>query len=72
MAATKKTLFTIDMTPTWAELLPILLAVYENGAAESRRGCFEELERMARIARRWLPPVRIVHPYPEQRLCPLT
>jgi len=50
MAATKKTLFTIDMTPTWAELLPILLAVYENGAAESRRGCFEELERMARIA----------------------
>jgi len=29
-------------------------------------------ERMARIARRWLPPVRIVHPYPEQRLCLLT
>jgi group II intron reverse transcriptase/maturase len=25
-------------------------------------------ERMARLARRWLPPVRIVHPYPEQRL----
>ena len=25
-------------------------------------------ERMARIARRWLPPVRIVHPYPNQRL----
>ena len=29
-------------------------------------------ERMVRIARHWLPPVRIVHPYPEQRLCPLT
>jgi RNA-directed DNA polymerase len=29
-------------------------------------------ERMARIARRWLPPVRIVHPYPDQRLCLLT
>jgi len=26
-------------------------------------------ERMRRIARRWLPPVRIVHPYPYQRLC---
>jgi hypothetical protein len=26
-------------------------------------------ERMRRIARRWLPPVRIVHPYPERRLC---
>jgi RNA-directed DNA polymerase len=26
-------------------------------------------ERMRRIARRWLPPVRITHPYPEQRLC---
>ena len=24
-------------------------------------------ERMARIARNWLPPVRVVHPYPEQR-----
>jgi RNA-directed DNA polymerase len=29
-------------------------------------------ERMRRLARRWLPPVRIVHPYPEQRLCPRT
>ena len=29
-------------------------------------------ERMRRIARRWLPPVRIVHPYPDQRLCLLT
>jgi RNA-directed DNA polymerase len=26
-------------------------------------------ERMRRIARRWLPPARIVHPYPTQRLC---
>jgi RNA-directed DNA polymerase len=29
-------------------------------------------ERMARLAQRWLPPVRVVHPYPEQRLCFLT
>jgi len=26
-------------------------------------------ERMRRLARRWLPAVRIVHPYPNQRLC---
>ena len=26
-------------------------------------------KRMHRIARCWLPPVRIVHPYPDQRLC---
>lgn len=29
-------------------------------------------ERMARIVRHWLPPVRIVHPYPEQRFGLLT
>jgi RNA-directed DNA polymerase len=26
-------------------------------------------ERMRRIARRWLPPARITHPFPDQRLC---
>ncbi len=26
-------------------------------------------ERMRRLVRRWLPPVRIAHPYPDQRLC---
>jgi hypothetical protein len=26
-------------------------------------------ERMRRLERRWLPLVRIVHPYPAQRLC---
>ncbi len=26
-------------------------------------------ERMTRLINRWLPPARIVHPYPEQRLC---
>jgi group II intron reverse transcriptase/maturase len=29
-------------------------------------------ERMRRLERRWLPPVRIVHPYPIHRLCPPT
>ena len=26
-------------------------------------------ERMRRLVRRWLPPSRIMHPYPEERLC---
>jgi RNA-directed DNA polymerase len=25
-------------------------------------------ERMRRLARRWLPPARILHPWPQQRL----
>jgi RNA-directed DNA polymerase len=29
-------------------------------------------ERMLRLARAWIPRVRIVHPYPSQRLCPRT
>ena len=28
--------------------------------------------RMDRLAKRWLPPPRIVHPYPNQRLCVTT
>ena len=29
-------------------------------------------QRMARIAERWLPPVRILHPWPEQRFAAIT
>jgi len=36
----------IEATPTWAEILPLLLAGAENGSAEARA----ELLRMARIA----------------------
>jgi hypothetical protein len=28
--------------------------------------------RMYRLAKAWLPPVRILHPWPEQRLCVTT
>lgn len=41
---------TIDMTPTWAEILPALLAAYTDGTAEGRRIAAEELQRMATIA----------------------
>lgn len=47
----KRTVGTIDMTPTWEGLLPTLLHVYAN--AESAKGqiaALEELTRMARIA----------------------
>ena len=29
-------------------------------------------ERMNRLADRWFPPIRILHPYPEQRLRVMT
>lgn len=29
-------------------------------------------KRMCRLVTRWIPPVRIVHPYPNQRLCVIT
>ena len=41
---------TIDATPTWAAILPALLAVLENGTAEGRAMAREELARMARAA----------------------
>ena len=41
---------TIDCTPTWAGILPALLALIENGSAEGRRTAREELARMAALA----------------------
>ena len=41
---------TIDMTPTWRGILPVFLALLENGTAEGRRTAREELGRMADLA----------------------
>jgi len=41
---------TIDLTPTWAAVLPILLAAMENGTDEGRRLAREEFARMAQAA----------------------
>lgn len=41
---------TIDMTPTWVGVLPMLLAAYENGSAKGRAIALEELQRMAKLA----------------------
>lgn len=41
---------TIDVTPEWAAVLPMLLAVLESGTAEGRKAARAELGRMAEIA----------------------
>lgn len=43
----------IDLTPTWEQILPALLAVLENGTDEGRKTVKEELRRMAQAADRW-------------------
>ena len=40
----------VNIAPTWAGQLPVLLAVYENGDAEGRKQAFLELRRMAQVA----------------------
>lgn len=39
---------TIDLTPTWEDILPMLLTAYEIGTPEGRRIAMEELSRMAK------------------------
>ncbi len=43
---------TIDITPTWAGVLPIYLGVLENpnAAVVARKAALEELARMAKLA----------------------
>jgi hypothetical protein len=40
----------VDMTPTWEQILPILLNVLENGKGESRSDMIDELIKMAKCA----------------------
>lgn len=39
---------TIDLTPTWAGLMPALILALTHGTGEGRRMAAEELERLAR------------------------
>jgi len=51
MTVTEKTkIGTVDITPTWVAVVPVLLAAIENGTSEGRRLAIEELKRMASIA----------------------
>ena len=46
----KRQVGTIDLTPTWRGVLPMLLAGIENGTPESRKIAIEELQKMAEAA----------------------
>lgn len=53
---------TIDMTPTWADVLPILILGLDSGNAEGRKVAREELKRMADAADKWNTHVRASKP----------
>lgn len=41
---------TVNITPTWKGVLPVLMAVLEHGTDEGKRQAREELTRMAEAA----------------------
>jgi len=45
---------TIDITPTWRAMLPVFLAVIENGSEQGNSEARRELSRMADIADRFV------------------
>lgn len=49
-----------------------VVCLWKRALSRRSQKAYVTWERMQRIARRWLPPVRIVHPYPEQRFHLLT
>lgn len=51
---------TFDLTPTWADLMPALVAVLQGGTTEGRDNAAKELARMAQVADQanlWAPVV---------------
>jgi hypothetical protein len=50
---------TIDMTPTWEEILPALIRLYaEAETIEAQQTAYEELTRMARLADKQVAQVK--------------
>jgi hypothetical protein len=41
---------TIDITPTWSGILPVLLLLLDSGSAKGRADARDELVRMAKLA----------------------
>lgn len=41
---------TIDITPTWSSLVPVIVAAIENGTPIGRTAAIEELKRLAKFA----------------------
>jgi tryptophanase len=54
MENSEKVIRTIDVTPTWESILPILLMTIENGTSRGRKVAIEELTRMAQIADKYV------------------
>lgn len=51
---TKVKVATIDCTPTWRAILPLLLTGYTEGTDKGRQIAIEELNRMADLADRFV------------------
>lgn len=45
-----KQIGTIDLTPSWVAILPVLIELIENSSPEGRRTAVAELNKMARAA----------------------
>lgn len=45
---------TIDITPTWSEILPALILLLESPNAEARNTAKDELWRMAKLADKYM------------------
>ena len=45
-----KTTKTVDITPSWASLLPYMLAIYVDGSQEAKEQITQNFERMAAAA----------------------
>lgn len=44
---------TIDLTPTWSEILPTLLIILRDASPKGQSSAVEELKNMARAADMW-------------------
>ncbi|QOC54175.1 hypothetical protein [Caulobacter vibrioides] len=54
---------TVDLTPTWAGLLPVLVELAHEGNGTARPLARQELERMAQAADRWNARMALVERY---------
>ena len=54
---------TVDLTPTWSDILPPMLAVLDNkdAPASSHEFIRSELERMAALADKWVAHIKEGH-----------
>jgi len=59
---------TIDLTPKWAAVLPILIQAIENGKPDSRQFATEELQNMATAADMWNDHAKAKEKAPDKRV----